>query len=79
MRISTDSASTLYWGRFYVSEPELHFDGAPFAHDYIVAASEEEGTITVAKMNGSAPIFAGGEYITDTLVGDVKIIGELRR
>lgn len=78
MKIDTESNSEFYWGRTFRNAPDIYLDGQEVQHPYILAADAEAGTVTVAKMNGSAPCFAGGRYITETLTGTVEINGDLR-
>ena len=76
MRVTTDSDSALHWARHFRLSPEILLNGRVVEHDYILEADEEAGTITVAKMNGSSPCFAGGKYLTETLTGKVEIKGD---
>lgn len=75
MRITADPRSPDYWARHFRFEPEVFFDGKLFEGEYI-EADETAGTITTIKMNGAYPVYAGGQYLTETLTGTVEIRGQ---
>lgn len=74
MRVSSESNDPDHWGKIFLDVPDIYLNGESI--DHAVEADEEKGVVIVYQTNATgAPIYAGGQFLTNTLTGKVEIKG----
>jgi len=71
MRISADTQSDFFWQKHF-KNPEIYLDDVPV--EDVMEADDVAGYVRVIDYApGNHPRHAGGEYLTKTLTGTVRI------